>query len=114
MCRQKINQITLLLLLIGFGCALVVYRNTNAVSVDPQLDDPVATKKYLREMQMIGGQANVVASEFRGWFAGVWHGRKLAATVAVLTVSVTLIFRLVATHPDFATADPADDKTPPT
>jgi hypothetical protein len=112
MSRRKIDRIALLLLLIGFGSALAIYLNANAESVGPQLEDPLATKKYLREMQMIGGQANVVASEMRAWFAGLWHGRTLAGTVAVLTVVATLGFRLVATHPDFAPPLPEADRPP--
>jgi len=110
---RTINQITLLLLLIGLGGALAIYRNSNPLPVDLQLEDPTATKKYLREMQMIGGQANMVATEWRAWFASLWRGRALAGTVAFITVGVTLVFRLVAAHPDFTPTNPPDDQTPP-
>lgn len=108
MTRQKINRITLLLLVLGLGSALVIYLTAAPVVVDPLLGDPLANKKYLREMRVIGGQGNVLAAEFNDWFAGLWHGRELAGTVAVLTVAATLTFRFVATHPD--SIRPIDDK----
>ena len=46
----------------------------------------------------IGGQANLVASDLREWFADQWRGRTLARTVLVLTVGGVLVFRFVA-HP---------------
>jgi hypothetical protein len=112
--RRQINQITVLLLLIGFGSALVIDLAAMAAPLDPQVDELLSTKKNLREMQSIGGNANVVAHELREWFMGLWRGPKLAGTVAVLTVGVTLVFRFVATDPDLFTADPARDETPPT
>jgi hypothetical protein len=114
MCRRQINQITVLLLVIGFGSALAIYRAAMASPVDPPVDDLLSTKKNLREMQLIGGNANVVAYEIRDWFLGLWRGKKLAGTVAVLTVGVTLVFRFVATNPDLFTAGPAEDEPPPT
>jgi hypothetical protein len=63
-------------------------------------------------MQMIGGQANVLAADFRNWFTGLWQGEALAKTVIVLTVGVTLVFRFVALNPGTAAEIPADE-TPP-
>ena len=112
--RRQINQITVLLLLIGFGSALVIDLAAMAAPLDPQVDELLSTKKNLREMQSIGGNANVVAHELREWFLGLWHGSQLAGTVAVLTVGATLVFRFVATDPDLFTTDSAEDESPPT
>ena len=109
MSRRKINQITVLLLLIGFGGALVIYLTANSARGDPLLGDPLAAKKYLRELRVIGGEANVLAARFQEWFAGLWHGEGLA----VLTVGVTLVFRFMAAHPDSAATDSPEDMTPP-
>jgi hypothetical protein len=111
--RRHINQITVLLLVLGFGSAVVIYRAAMAAPVDPPVDELMSTKKSLREMQLIGGNADVVAHEIKEWFLGLWHGTKLAGTVAVLTVGVTLVFRFVAINPDLFTAGPAEDEPPP-
>jgi hypothetical protein len=111
---RKINQITVLLLLIGFGTALAVYFTAQPVPDDPVMRELMASKGYARQMRMIGGQATMDAAEFSGWLADLWHGRKLAGTLAVLTAGVTLIFRFVASHPDYLSAEDAPkDKTPP-
>ncbi len=107
------NRITGGLLLIGLGSALVIFLVTPPEVVDPLLGDQFSNKKYLREMRMLGGQGNVLAAEFNEWFAGLWQGRELAATVAVLTVGTVLVFRWIATHPGAPTTEQSEDKTPP-
>ena len=114
MSRRQINRITVLLLVIGFGSAFGIYRAALAAPLDPPVDELMSTKKSLREMQLIGGNANVVAHEIKEWFLGLWRGPKLAGTVAVLTVGATLVFRFVATDPDLFTTDSAEDESPPT
>ena len=111
--RRKMNRITGALLLLGLGSALAIYLTAAPVVVDPLLGDPMSNKKYLRELRVMGGQGNVLAAEFNDWWAGLWQGRELAGTVAVLTVGVVLVFRFVATHPDATSAAPPDEKAPP-
>lgn len=114
MSPQKTKRITWALLAAGLGAALVIYLTVPPAVVDPLLGDPFANKKYLREMRVMGGQGNVVAAEFNDWFAGLWHGRALAGTLAVLTVGTVLVFRFVATHPGVPVAEKAEEeKTPP-
>lgn len=107
------NRITAGLLLLGLGSALAISLLAPPEVVDPLLGDQFADKKYLREMRVIGGQGNVLAAEFNDWFAGLWHGRELGGTVAVLTVGAVLVFRFVATHPgpvDPGPEAPKDDR----
>jgi hypothetical protein len=111
MSRKSINQISVLLLLLGFGTALILHLTARPVTCDPLLGDPLASKKYLRELRVIGGKANVLAAEFQDWFSGLWQGEQLARTVAVLTVGATLAFRFVAQHPGSAAA-PGDGPAP--
>ena len=51
---------------------------------------PNESKRYEYEMERIGGKANILASEIVGWFGGLWHGRRLAGTLAVLSVGGSL------------------------
>ena len=76
------------------------------------MGDPLANKKYLRELQVMGGKANVLAAEFQEWWADQWHGQNLARAVAVLTLGGTLAFRFVARHPDFGPRAHDDAKPP--
>jgi len=54
------------------------------------------TKKSLRDMEVIGGKANVLASELIDWFNGLWHGQTLAYTVAFITIAISVGMLIVA------------------
>lgn len=113
MSPRKTNRITLLLLLLGLGSAFIIYLTAVPVVVDPLLGDQLASKKYLRELRVIGGQGNVLSAEFQDWFAGLWQGRELAYTVAVLTLVTISGFRFVATHPGVPAPLETEGKEPP-
>jgi hypothetical protein len=112
MTRQKMNRITALMLLLGFGGALGIYLTAKPAPDDPLREDPLSNKKYLNEMKRIGGEANVVAAEFNDWFAAQWQGVQLARTVALLTVGAVLVFRFAATPPE-ADEPPRPTNPPP-
>ena len=84
------------ILLAGFACSILIYF-INAPTGDAPGYVPEDSKQYLREMERIGGKANVLASEIRSWFDGLWHGRSLAFTVAVLTLLLALAYRVSTT-----------------
>jgi hypothetical protein len=44
----------------------------------------------------VGGMAAVYAARFNRWLAGLWHGRPLAYTVAILSVAIALLCFMVA------------------
>jgi hypothetical protein len=79
----------LLLAIVGLGlaAAVVIEIRATAPEANPLGYDPADTKQYLRQMEVYGGTANVLASELRIWFASLWHGERLALTVAVLTLA---------------------------
>ncbi len=112
MSRRRINQVTIVLLVLGLGSALIL-----ALVVPPEepnpLGDPMDSNKYLHDMKAIGGEANVLSAEFQDWFAGLWQGPALARTVAVLTIGVTLAFRFVAKPPRAVIASAKEKPSPP-
>jgi len=109
---QKINRISLLLLVIGLGGALAIFLTAQPEVIDPLLGDMRASKRYQRELRVMGGQANVLADEFQDWFGDQWHGRNLARSVAILSIGATLLFRFVASHPG-PVEPPADENNQP-
>jgi hypothetical protein len=90
--------IALAIVLVGCGSALVIYVTATPVPANPLGYDPEDSKQYLREMEVYGGKANVIASDFLQWVEGLWHGRRLALTMVGLTL-VLLLFFLVASTP---------------
>lgn len=79
----------------GLGSAALIYATAESVPDDPLgLQD---SKQYARAMELYGGKANVLAGALMHWFQGLWHGKRLALTVACMTVLAAAAFRLVAT-----------------
>jgi hypothetical protein len=95
--QRKINRTSLWLLLLGLGSAALVYAFAPAESPeDPWRSDPLNQRRYARQMQVMGGKANLLSGEFIEWFEDRWHGRNLAWTVGVLTLVATGGYRFVA------------------
>ncbi len=97
----RLRLVGLAALAAGLAGAAVVYRNT---ALDPPgiegtvigyevgsgYSYPITTrmtKKGEVGMEQIGGKANVAVAEFREWFGTLWHGRKLAYTLAALSTA---------------------------
>jgi hypothetical protein len=84
------------ILLAGLASAALVYR-----SAVTDYDSAYAkmlnnTKKNEYEMELIGGKANILASELREWFGSLWHGKRLACTLTFISVSGSLACFFVA------------------
>jgi len=99
--EARVRFVTRAILAVGFASAVVIYF-VNAAPPDASGFEFETSKKYLRELEVYGGKANVLATEFRRWFDGLWHGRSLAFTVAVISVFMALTYNF------FATPLPAD------
>jgi hypothetical protein len=92
--EDRVRLVKRLILACGLAGAVVVwFVNAPPPDLGPDLE---SSKVYLRQMEVVGGTANVLASEFRSWFAGLWHGRTLAYTVAVLTVLAAFVYDFFA------------------
>jgi hypothetical protein len=103
-----LNLISAIILLVGLVSAMLIYRtaenNVSGVigyeegggSVYPIM--PGETKKYLRDMELYGGKANVIADEFRRWVVGLWQGKSLAYTVACIAIVTSFGVFYAASH----------------
>lgn len=81
----------------GSACSYWAHR----VAVSDELGDALMaqardTKGYQGQMEYLGGKANVLGHDITSWFVGLWHGRNLAYTLAVLTLLAALICFYVA------------------
>lgn len=71
---------------------------------------PENSKAYVHDLQLMGGNSAVLAYEISRWFAGLWHGKSLAMTVACITIFISLGFFLFAkTTPPESEADAHDE-----
>jgi hypothetical protein len=92
--RRRATAITIALL--GFGSALVIFLT--ASPDEPPEWDPMQSKQYLRQLEVIGGKSAVFGAELQQWFSSLWHGENLAFTVAFLTLLVVSVY-LFASRP---------------
>jgi hypothetical protein len=79
-------------MVVGFASAIWIYLNAASSAGDTLGYNPEETKQYLRAMELYGGKANVMAAELRQWFASLWHGTRLAYTVACATTLLAGVF----------------------
>jgi len=91
-----LRTISAAILIAGLAAAIVIYAHAGPAPDYPLGSDPEDSKVYLRQLELYGGKANVLGVELRQWFDGLWHGRSLAFTVAVLAALVAAGFRLAA------------------
>jgi hypothetical protein len=104
--QERVRAGTRAILVLGFAAAVVIYLTAQPPPDNPLGYDPMDTKKYLHDLEVYGGKANVIAAQFRDWFDSLWHGKQLAYTVAVLTVLSAGVFKF------FATPLPPDPEAP--
>ena len=93
----RVRAGTRAILILGFAAAVVIYLTAAPPPGNPLGYDPMDTKKYLRDLELYGGKANVLAAQFKDWFVSLWHGKRLAFTVAVLAVIAALAFAFFST-----------------
>jgi hypothetical protein len=94
--RVFFNLIGLTILLCGLGGSILIYRTAgNNLTSDLIYQEeggsvypirPEDSKKYLRDLELYGGKANVLLTEFRLWLVGLWQGKSLAFITAFITV----------------------------
>ncbi len=85
------------ILVAGVLAGLLIWL-TAAPPEESPLEPWQDSKRDLREIEVYGGTANVIATEIREWFDGLWRGRTLGLTVAVLSGALALAV-LVALTP---------------
>ncbi|HKB80631.1 MAG TPA: hypothetical protein VKH35_13035 [Thermoanaerobaculia bacterium] len=78
---------------------MAIYLIAGPPPTNPLGYEPLQDKRYVHQLELYGGKANVLAEEFRDWFVGLWQGQQLGVTIAVLTVVTVLVVRYFATLP---------------
>jgi uncharacterized membrane protein len=84
--RRHLYAVAFSILLVGLTAGAVIY-----VMADDSADamqEIYGSKTYTRQLQRFGGKASVMFDDFNRWFASLWSGKTLGATIACLTVAV--------------------------
>jgi uncharacterized membrane protein YagU involved in acid resistance len=94
--RTRYQLVTILILIAGLGSAVVIYLTAVSPGESSMVDNFEESKRFVHDLELYGGKANVIANKFSRWFDGLWHGQVLAFTVAFLTVVIAAIYGIVA------------------
>jgi hypothetical protein len=104
----RLKIISAIILVVGLSGATLIYLNAGRNSpgvlgyeegegvVNPI--NPEDSKQYLRDLELYGGKANVLADEFRRWFGGLWQGKSLAFIIAGTAILVSFGLFYVADY----------------
>jgi hypothetical protein len=82
----RLRVVALAVLVIGLASSVSIYIAAAPPKPNPLGYEPEDSKQYLREIQMYGGTANLLATELREWLASLWHGKRLAYTIATFSI----------------------------
>jgi hypothetical protein len=84
--RRRLRRGGAAIILVGLAAAAIAYR-TAAPDDDRLLIARLNnTKSYEYQMEVMGGKANILASELKDWFLGLWRGRTLGRTLAAISL----------------------------
>jgi hypothetical protein len=79
----------------GLAGAIGIYLSA-APPTEDVLGDFEQSKQYQHALELYGGKANVLAVKVTRWFDSLWHGTRLAYTVACATVLLAGAFWFAA------------------
>jgi len=80
--HRLVRRLGLALVALGLLAGLAVHISAGAG--DQADTDLVARQREMRELQRLGGMATVQTVKFDQWLASLWHGERLAGTLAML------------------------------
>jgi hypothetical protein len=105
---KHIRLLGTVILLAGLLSAVIVY-----FTAPPPPDEhpgilglDIRTKRDRLQLERIGGSNYVLMKDFDDWFASLWHGRRLGATLGVLSLLGFLACRGLARLEDDLAANP--------
>lgn len=94
--RSSLYLISALVLVLGLAAASAIYISSEGGPESSMVDDFRGSKKYMHDLELYGGKANVIADGIFRWFEGLLHGENLSYTVAAITAVISLGFFIAA------------------
>ena len=81
---RNVQRLGLAVIAIGLIAAAAAYFTAGA-DADA---DALAQQREMRELERLGGTATAQTVRFNQWLGSLWHGERLAGTLAVLGLLV--------------------------
>jgi hypothetical protein len=101
-----LNLIALLILLVGFGSAISIWRAQDRIDRQDRKRRPVDiaaaplapddSGRYTRDVEIYSGKTGLLLDKWTRWLQGLAHGKPLAKAIAALSLVVASGFFLVA------------------
>ena len=95
--QTRLYIIAAIILVVGLGASLLIYLTAGEIDTVSGIGDQLEeSKSYRRSLELYGGKANLLASEFMEWFNGLWHGKSFGITLGCVTGVICLGILFVA------------------
>ena len=102
---RRIRLVGIILLIGGLLAGVIIYFGAPLEQDrDLILGIDVRTNRDVLQLEKMGGKSAVFMADFEDWFASIWHGRRLAYTVAVLAIGGCAGCYLLADFAEFSSA----------
>jgi len=89
--HERIFYAGVVILVAGLiGAALIYWLTADSAAKKTEIEF-ANPRAYEFQIERLGGKAAVYVVRFNEWFSGLWQGRQLAFTVAVLALVIALI-----------------------
>ena len=85
--HQRVRLFGAIILVVGFAVAGWVWLAQNAANGDESMLD---SRKQVRQLQVYYGQSGVVFEQWTEWLKSLFHGKRLAAAIAVVSIIIAL------------------------
>ena len=92
----RVRRTSIFISVIGIAASLFIYCFNGPGSGDPSDLRPGDSKIYVREVEKWGGQGELLLRDLNDEFISIWHGRRLAFTILVLTGATVWVYRFFA------------------
>jgi len=106
--QMRLYIVAAVIMLAGLGNAVSIYLAAENDSVDAlnfgvenrntEVVKPENTKIYSRNLELYGGEVNVLVDDLKNWILGLLQGKSLAYTIACITVIISVGVLIVADY----------------
>jgi hypothetical protein len=115
--RERLYLVGAVILVAGLLCSAGIYLAAADESGDSDIigyemvnghQFPITasgSKRYQDQMERLGGNYMVLSDDLARWLSSLWHGQRLAYTIAFLSIVTALVCFWVARHPDYDLPD---------
>jgi len=95
--QTRLYIITAIILIVGLSSSILIYTTAGEIDTEGVFGDQIEeSKSYRRSLELYGGKANLLASQFMQWFNSLWHGKSLGITLGWITGIVCCGLLLIA------------------